>query len=399
MLEVSQARERILAITPALAVEEAPIAEALGRALAEDVVARRTLPPWNNSAMDGYAVRAADLARQPTRLEVIETIYAGQTPRKTVGPGQCARIMTGAPLPDGADAVVMQEKTKAEGTSVEILEPVPAGASVRLLGEDARAGERLLARGTSLGIPEGGLLWGQGLTAVRVPARPRVALVSTGDELVPVGTDPGGRIIDTNTPALAAAVKAAGGLATPLGIARDTLEDVTALLERTAGFDLVLTVAGVSVGDRDFVRPALEKIGVRMDFWKVALRPGKPLAAGRRGQTLFLGLPGNPTSALVTFELFVRPAIRRMLGHAEVDPPASSGVTEVALQKAAGLTHFIRARAEWREGKLRARPLASQTSGALTSAATATHLMVFPADATALSPGDPVQLLPVSWAL
>ncbi|MDY7228187.1 gephyrin-like molybdotransferase Glp [Hyalangium rubrum] len=404
LLPVEDARARALALASPLPAEWARLEEALGRALAADVRAQRTLPPWDNSAMDGYAVRSADLTGQlPARLTILETIHAGGTPRHELRPGTCARIMTGAPLPAGADAVVMQERTKpgAPGETpptVEILEAVAAGAFVRPRGEDARAGEPLLVQGTPLGIPEVGLLTGQGMSLVPVPRRPRVAILSTGDELCRADEPPEGRIVDTNGPALALAVSRAGGLPTVLGIARDTLEEVSSRLAAAQGFDVVLTSAGVSVGERDFVKAALEQQGVEMNFWRVAIKPGKPLAVGRRGATLYFGLPGNPTSSLVTFELFVRPVLRRLQGHTDVEPPRVPGRLEGELRKPPGLAHYIRVAASWREGELWVRPLATQTSGALRSAASATHLLHFPRSANSLTHGAHVELLPVSWS-
>jgi molybdopterin molybdotransferase len=373
---------------------------ALGRALAVDVRAQRTLPPWDNSAMDGFAVRSADLsAPPPLRLQVRETIYAGQTPREEVRPGTCARIMTGAPMPAGADAVVMRERTRLApgGETVEILEAVGPGNFVRPRGEDAREGEVLLARGTPLGIPELGLLVGQGMLTVPVPRRPRVAILSTGDELCRADAPAEGRIVDANAPALSLAVLRAGGVPSVLGIARDTLEDVYQHLAAAEGYDLVLTSAGMSVGEHDFVREALEKLGVERDFWRVAIKPGKPLAVGRKGRTAYVGLPGNPTSSLVTFELFVRPALRRMLGHSDVEPPRVGGRLDGALQKPPGLAHYVRVTAAWQDGELWARPLSTQTSGVLRSAASATHLLHFPRDSSRLATGDTVELLPLSW--
>ncbi|HEX8702955.1 MAG TPA: molybdopterin molybdotransferase MoeA, partial [Myxococcaceae bacterium] len=237
----------------------------------------------------------------------------------------------------------------------------------------------------------------QGLLTAPVPRRPRVAILSTGDELCRADEPPEGRIVDTNAPALALAVARAGGTPTLLGIARDTLEEVSSRLEAAQGFDVVLTSAGVSVGERDFVKAALEQQGVEMNFWRVAIKPGKPLAVGRRGATLYFGLPGNPTSSLVTFELFVRPVLRRLLGHTEVEPARVPGRLDGELRKPAGLAHYIRVAATWREGALWARPLATQTSGVLRSAAAATHLLHFPRSSSSLAHGAHVELLPVSW--
>lgn len=401
LLTVEDARARVLALVSPLPAEWVRLEDALGRALAEDVRAQRTLPPWDNSAMDGYAVRSADVAGPlPVRLSVLETLYAGRTPQAEVRPGTCSRIMTGAPLPAGADAVVMHERTRRvpEGPdAVEILEAVPARHFVRPRGEDAKAGEPLLGRGTGLGIPELGLLLAQGLLTAPVPRRPRVAILSTGDELCRADEPPEGRIVDTNAPSLALAVTRAGGLPTVLGIARDSLEEVHARLAAAQGFDVVLTSAGVSVGEHDFVRAALEKLGVAMDFWRVAIKPGKPLAVGRRGDTVYFGLPGNPTSSLVSFELFVRPTLRRLLGHPDVESARVPGRLEGKLAKPPGLAHYVRVTATWRGGELWARPLATQTSGVLRSAAAATHLLHFPREASSLSDGSQVELLPVSW--
>jgi molybdopterin molybdotransferase len=399
LLPVEEARARLLGLLPVLEVEEVAVAEAVGRGLAAAVAARRTLPPWDNSAMDGYALRAEDAARPGARLRVVAAVHAGERPERPLGPGECARIMTGAPLPPGADAVVMQERVRREGDWVELAEAAPAGLHVRRRGEDTREGEALLEAGVGLGLPEASLLWAQGLARVAVPRRPRVGVLSTGDELCGVDEEPAGRIVDTNAPALALAVARAGGLPLPLGRARDTLEDVRAHLARAtaAGADVVLTSAGVSVGDRDFVRPALEALGATLSFWRVALKPGKPLLVATLGRTVVLGLPGNPTSSLVTFELFVRPALRRLLGHREVEPERVAGRLAVPQRKAPGLAHFVRVRAQWRDGELWATPLATQSSGALRSAAEATHLLHLPRPVDALAAGAPVELLPLTW--
>ncbi|WP_044186931.1 gephyrin-like molybdotransferase Glp [Hyalangium minutum] len=402
LLPVEDARARALALATPLPPEWVRLEEALGRALGAELIAQRTLPPWDNSAMDGYAVRSADLTGPlPVRLAVGETIHAGSTPRIEVRPGTCARIMTGAPLPPGADAVVMQERTQPvqspEGPSVEILEAVSASNFVRPRGEDARAGTPLLTQGTPLGIPELGLIIAQGMMTVPVPRRPRVAILSTGDELCRADEAPEGRIVDTNAPSLALAVMRAGGLPTLLGIARDTQEEVSARLADAQSFDVVISSAGVSVGEKDFVKAALQEQGVELNFWRVAIKPGKPLVVGRRGGTLYFGLPGNPTSSLVTFELFVRPVLRRLQGHVDVEPPRVPGRLDGELRKAPGLAHYIRVAASWRDGELWARPLATQTSGALRSAASATHLLHFPQESNSLAHGVNVALLPVSW--
>ncbi len=401
LLSAKEAQTRILAGCRPLSTEWVPVEDALGRALAEDVVARHTQPPWDNSAMDGYAVRAVDTERPGARLRVVEAIYAGQAPTHALGPGDAARIMTGAPIPTGATAVVMQERTRAlKGAGlgeVEVEEAVKAGSNVRLAGEDAHAGEVLLARGTALGIPEAALLWGQAFTGVSVPRRPSVAILATGDELCRPDAHRPGLIVDTNSPSLAAAVRRAGGVPHLVGIARDTLEDVERLLAPALEADVVLTSAGMSVGEKDFVRRAFERLEVISDFWGVAIRPGKPLAFARRGRTLVFGLPGNPTSSLVAFELFVRPALRRLLGQQDVLPEPLLARTAVDLRKRAGLAHYLRVRATFREGDVWAEPLSTQTSGAVRSASTATHLLHFPMEAISFNRGEAVELFPVSW--
>jgi len=400
-LPAPEAQDRILHDLTPLPEVWVPLEEALGFGLTSDVRARRTQPPWDNSAMDGYAVRTADTSRAPVTLDVVGVVHAGDEPTRAVGPGEAVRIMTGAPMPPGADAVVMQERTRTvpgEGLGrVEIAEPPTLRQNVRDAGEDARAGEVLLPAGTVLGIPELALLAGQGMTSVRAPRRPRVAIVATGDELCRPDEEPGGRIVDTNSVAIALGVRRAGGVPHVLGIARDRPEDVERLIRAGLDFDVLLTSAGASVGEHDHVRPALERLGVAVDFWRVAIRPGKPLAFGRRGATRVFALPGNPASSLVTFELFVRPALLRLVGRLSPLPVPVQARSGTDLKKNKGLAHFIRAVLSWREGEPWVDPLPTQTSGAVRSAVTATHLLHFPMDAMSVRRGDPVEVLPVSW--
>lgn len=348
--------------------------------------------------MDGYALRSEDVRHCPVKLRVTDVIYAGQRPTVPVKPGTCSRIFTGAPLPPGADAVLMQEKVRAEGDWVEIFEPVPAGAAIRASGEDAKKGELLFPANTPLGVSEAGLLWSQGKSEVAVHRRPRVAILSTGDELCELGDFDDEHIVDSNSLCLSVSVARAGGIPTRLGIARDSLESIQERLRPAGEYDIVLTSAGVSVGDHDFVREALARLEVEMAFWRVAIKPGKPLAVGRKGSTIYFGLPGNPTSSLVSFELFVRPALRRMLGYPSVFPLPVVGRMSEKATKAKGLTQYIRGIATLSDGEIWAAPLSTQTSGALRSASQSTHLIVFPADSTEIRSGDPVQLIPVSWA-
>jgi molybdopterin molybdotransferase len=398
MLRVQEALSRILTLVSPLETEWIPIGQAIGRVAAERIAAARTVPPWDNSAMDGYAVRAADVRECPARLKVTGVVYAGQVSSHKIIAGACARVFTGAPIPAGADAVVMQEKTRAADDWVEVLEPVAPGSFIRSKGEDAQVGEELLPAGTPIGIPEAGLLWSQNQFNIGVHRRPAVAILSTGDELAELGEPSPDRIIDSNSMCLEAAVTKAGGFPTRLGIAKDSPDAIYEKLTAALHFDVLLTSAGVSVGEHDFVREALARYGVDMAFWQVAIKPGKPLAVGRRGSTVYFGLPGNPTSSLVSFELFVRPALRRMLGHVSSLPLTVPGRLAERVTKPKGLTHYLRAAAETREGELWAKPLKSQTSGALRSSAGATHLIVFPEDSTELPLDSHVQLIPLSWS-
>lgn len=350
--------------------------------------------------MDGYAVRSKDTQLAGARLKVIGTLFAGDAPTLEVNEGQAVRIMTGGALPKGADAVVMQERVTVVGEQeISLAGPVEPGTNVRSRGEDAQAGRTLLAAGAPLGIPEAAQLWAQGLTQVRVPRRPRVAIVASGDELCAVTDEPNGRIVDTNSPALAAAVRNAGGIPTLLGLAADTLPAVTELIRQGLDYDVLLTSAGVSVGEKDFVRDAFAALGVAASFWKVAIKPGKPLAFGTRGKTLVFGLPGNPASSLVSFELFVRPALRALQGRRDVEPRRVWARSGAPYNKAAGIRHYVRVRTLWREGALWAEPLTSQTSGAWVSMQGATHLMIIEENVTSLSVGDTVELHAASWAL
>ncbi len=400
LLPVDEALARVLERCAPLGRERVRIDDAVGRVTAEDVLAARTLPPWDNSAMDGYAVRSLDLGDVPRRLEVVETVFAGKTPKRALNAGQAARIMTGAPLPPGADAVVMQEKAeRLSEATVEIREAVSPGTHVRKAGEDVRAGALLLASGTPIGLPEAAALWSQGLVEVAVPRRPTVAIASSGDELCTVGEDPQGRIVDTNSPVIAQGVRRAGGVPTQLGVANDRLDAVTELFRQGLSHDVLIAVSGASVGEKDFAQGAFEALGVPMDFWKVAMKPGKPLAVGRKGSTLVFSLPGNPTSALVTFELFVRPALRALQGLSAAWPrvPGRAAV-DVRRGAAPGLTHFVRSTVTVRDGALWATPLTSQSSGAHASAVGATHLLRVPPSADVIAAGAPVDLIPVSWS-
>src|SRR5919204_1205470 len=302
-LSVDEALARILERVTPLPAEEKPILDALGHVLAEDVHAANDVPPFANSGMDGYAVRASDVAAAPLHLPVTMRIPAGVAPQDALRPGAAAQIMTGAPLPEGADAVVRIEDTDGGTDTVHIRKGVPAGENVRAAGEDLRRGETVLAAGTVLRAAEIGVLATAGGSRVRVVRRPRVAVLSTGDEVVEIEERlMPGKIRDANRWSISAAVNACGAIAVPLGIARDNADDLRRAFRRAAQEDVIVTSGGVSVGDYDFVKVVVRELG-SMDFWTIAMRPGKPVAFGDVLGKPILGLPGNPVSALLTFEL------------------------------------------------------------------------------------------------
>ena len=323
MLTVEGALEGILSRVGPLSVERVDIMGALGRVLAEPIVSRATIPPWPNSSMDGYAVRAQDTNGEPVELAIVGRIIAGAMPSRPLRAGESMRIFTGAPLPEGADAVVPQEDVAADDRRVTVRGRIAPGAYVRPAGEDVRTGDLVVKPGGVVGAAEVGLLATLGYSQVRVYRRPRVAILSTGNELADLGTQPGpAQIPNTNTYSLMAQVIEAGGEPTNLGVAPDQLEAITERVRwGLAAADVLVTSAGVSVGELDLVREALERSGAELHLWQVSMRPGKPITFGTRDGRPVFGLPGNPVSAMVTFELFVRPALRRMAGADVIDRP------------------------------------------------------------------------------
>lgn len=404
MLTVEEARERVLARFQPLPAEAVPLEEALGRVLAEDALAQASSPPFANSAMDGYALRSADTRdateAAPARLRLIGEVPAGSVFPGVVGAGEAVRILTGAPLPDGADAALQQELTEVADGWVSVGAPVAVGTNVRYAGEDARPGMLLARAGTELGPAEIALLAALGVSPARVTRRPRVAILATGDELVPVGQPlKPGQIYNSNTPYLLAAVTRAGAEPTALGIAPDREDALRAVLARAReGFDLILTSGGVSVGDYDLVKQMLSEQGA-MEFWRVRMRPGKPLAFGTLGETPLLGLPGNPVSAAVTFELFGRPAIRRMLGAAQVERPMIDVVLDGDEQRRAERRHFVRVRLASRGGTLVARATGGQDSHLISSLQGATALLIVPEGEGVIRSGEVCQALLLNDAL
>ena len=394
-LTVVEAQDLILEATPVLGAETVSAVEAAGRVLAEHVVAERRHPPADCSAMDGYAVRAADLAAaaptSPVSLPVVYEVPAGGEASRPLSAGEAARIFTGAPLPPGADAVVMQEDTDQGAERVAIrIAPEPR-AHVRDAGEDFDVGDALIAPGAVLGPAHQGVLASIGRTVVAVHQRPRVAILSGGDELVEPDRDAaGGRIVSSNSYTLAAACREIGADPIYLGIARDRPESIEAHLRAGLGADVLVSSAGVSVGDHDHVRDVLEKLGCTLRFWGVKIKPGYPLAFGvieATGQLVF-GLPGNPVSTAVTFEEFVRPALRRMMGHAAIHRPVIQARFEGEYRKKAGRLHFVRVELESTADGVVARPTGNQSSGVLTSMIRGRGLAVVALESEGVASGE-----------
>jgi molybdopterin molybdotransferase len=401
LLSVAAAQARILAALTALRSERVPLDDALHRVLAAPVVSRRTLPPFANSAMDGYAVRAADLAgaspQRPVRLAVAGESRAGRVPSRHLEPGTAMRIMTGAPMPEGADTVVRHEDTDNGRETVAIRVTPRHGASVRPAGEDMRAGDRVLEPGRRLRSADLAACAALGEIWLEVARRPRVAVLSTGDELVEPDREPGpGQIVDSNAVAVAAAVRDAGGEPVRLGIARDTVVDLRRHLEEGARCDLVVSSAGVSVGDHDHVRDVVEELG-SLDLWRVAMRPGRPLAVGSVRGVPFIGLPGNPVSSQVTFELFARPAILALQGDARPHRLRGQARTLEPMEKPEGLETFHRGVLEDAPGGgiPGVRLTGAQGSGIMRSLVLADCLVALPAVGTEVPAGTVVEIIPL----
>ena len=380
-----------------------PLLDTLDAVLAEDVRSPLDLPPWDNSAMDGYAVRSADVTG-PVELEVIETVPAGHFPRKPVGPGQATRIFTGAPLPEGSDGVIRQEDTEAlPQNRVAIRNARDAGKNLRRRGEDIRKGAVALSAGTVLGPAQLGVLASLAHDLPFVYRTPRVAFMGSGDEIVDLDRKAdilaGRKIASSNSYTLSGMIRSAGADAVDLGIARDTKESLREHLERAreSGADLLVTTAGVSVGEHDLVRDVLQDLGGELKLWRVQMRPGAPLGFGSLHGKPWIGLPGNPVSTMVTFELFVRPAIRRLSGHALPFRRTVPVVVQEPITLGPKLRHYLRAIVQADHpgggGPLTARLTGPQGSGILTSMARANALLIVPEDMAAVPAGAGLQAL------
>jgi molybdopterin molybdotransferase len=398
LVSIEEARARVLAEAAPLSVESRPLGEALGAVLAEEIVAPHSVPPFDNSAMDGFALRAADVVDatvdSPAVLVITETIPAGHLASHRLGPGEAAKIMTGAPLPEGADAVVQSESTREENDHVLVLEPVRPGRNIRRAGEDVARGDRVLAAGAVFGPAEIGLTASLGLPFVQVHRRPRVAVISTGSELVEVDQPLGpGQIRNSNSYSLRAQCLQLGIQATALGIVPDDYAATRELIEQGLAYDVLLTSGGVSVGQFDFVKEVQEELGVERRLWGVAMKPGKPLAFGVRGSTLVFGLPGNPVSAMVSFELFVRPAILRLMGYRKTTRPSYRAVIAEDVANLDGRMYVVRVRA-WREGSTwHVSSTGAQGSGILRSMVGANGLAFIPGGPRGVRAGEEVEFL------
>ncbi len=397
MIRVEEALAQILSTIACLDTEKVSIIDALGRVIGEDIHASRNLPPVNNSAMDGYAVRAKDTAgaaqKNPAILDVIEDIPAGVLPQKKVGPGQASRIMTGAPIPQGADAVVRMEDTKKAGRRVKIFVCMAKGTDIRLAGEDVRDGELVIPRGTVIRPAEVGMLAALGRSFIAVHQRPLVAILATGDELLEIDDHSASwKIISSNSFATAAQVLESGAIPLQLGIARDRRDDLMKKFQSATRADIIISSGGVSVGDYDLVKDIMKEVGNEMQFWQVAMRPGKPLAFGALGGVPLFGLPGNPVSSMVSFEQFVRPSILKMMGHQRLFRKVIKATLEEDVAKKEGMRYFFRAQVR-KEGDLyKASTTGEQGSGILKSMVRANGLIVLPENVTGARKGEEVSV-------
>jgi molybdopterin molybdotransferase len=408
MLRVEEASERILSEIRTLSAESVPLRAALGRVCAEDIVATVTMPPWSNSSMDGYAVRSADITPvmkgEPVTLRVVATIAAGERAPKALKRGQAMRIMTGAPVPGGADSVIRKEDTDGGSAKVEIRDARDVWKNIRQAGEDYQRGDLLAKRGTPVRPALIGVLASSGVATIQAFRRPRVAIISSGNELVDIDefdeVIAARRIVSSNSYTLNALTRVAGGVPVDLGIAADTKASLKKKLEKAGDCDIILTSAGVSVGDLDHTRDVFAALGGKQRFWRVKMRPGAPLAFGLLKQIPWVGLSGNPVSAMVSFELFVRPALRKMQGHADLFRRTLNVTVEEEIKISAKLTHFLRACVSRKEdGTLVASLTGLQSSAALTSMVKANALLIVPETSATVAKGAQLKALMLDQSL
>jgi molybdopterin molybdotransferase len=392
------AQKVVLDAASVLSLEKISILDALGRVLGEDIVAERDNPPWDNSAMDGFAVRWEDIKQEhviqkPVTLSIIEDVPAGTMPSKAVGSGQAIRIMTGAPIPRGADTVLKVEDTEPTPDAVRVFKAEPKGANIRPQGEDVKKGDCIIAKGTRIRPSEVGMLAILAKSLVFVYQQPRVAILSTGDELADLDERfSEEKIINSNSYGIAAAVQEAGGIPLLLGIARDTPMALKEKISQGLNADMVVLSGGVSMGDYDFTKAVFQELGAEMNFWKLAIRPGQPLAFGKIQGKLAFGLPGNPVSSMVTFEQLVRPALLKMSGCRSYGRPVVQAIFQEGFSKRADRRHFLRGILTREEGVFKVRTTGDQGSGILTSMVKANCLIDVPVEVEKLNPGDEVSV-------
>src|SRR5215831_17867469 len=397
-VRVAEAQEMVLGCVQPVGVEKVALLEALHRVTAEEVTAQRHIPPEDNSAMDGYAVRHTDVAGAtrdyPAVLEVLEILPAGKTPRHRLELGTTIKIMTGAPLPEGADTVVQIEHTNGGEAQVQVYRAPRLGSNLRRRGEDICAGECVLPSQTFLRPAELGVLASIGKAQVLVYQRPRVAILATGDEIVDPGEpDTHGKIINSNSYTLAGQIAEAGGNPLLLGVAPDDREVISQRIASGLRADVLITSGGVSVGSFDYVRECLDAFGFQACFWTVAVRPGSPATFGMVGHVPVFSLPGNPVASMVTFELFVRPALRKMTGHRDLFRPRLDAVLQDAVEKRRGVRTLLRGVLRQDEGQTTVTTTGPQGSGILRSMSLANCLIDLPEDTERLQPGAHVQVM------
>ncbi|HEY6300396.1 MAG TPA: gephyrin-like molybdotransferase Glp [Candidatus Binatus sp.] len=398
MISADQALQIVLENVAPLGVERVAILDALGRVLAEPISSSRDIPGFDNSAMDGYAVHAADVAKaseaSPVKLAVVETVGAGQMPTRRVSAGQAVRTMTGAPIAEGADAIIPVERTRGGGDSVEFLASAEKGAFIRPRGEDLRLGESVISAGKTLTPADLGMLASVNRAMVEVIRRPRVAIVATGDELVDVDQPPtGAQVVNSSAYALAGAVREAGAEAVILKVARDDAREIRERLAEAMTFDAVLSTGGVSVGQFDHVKGALDELGMRQLFHGVAQKPGRPLKFGTVGYRPIFGLPGNPVSTLVCFYLYARPALLKMSGRQRVGLPRVNARCGVDIKTSKDLTEFVRVKLKRDADGWLATPTGGQGSGILSSLSRADGLLIGPSTEAILRAGAQATVL------
>ncbi|GJL67538.1 MAG: molybdopterin molybdenumtransferase MoeA [Nitrospirales bacterium] len=393
------AQQTVLDAAHPLGCEKIGLLDSLGRVLGEDILAPRSNPPWDNSAMDGFAVRWADIKQDYAitripELNIVEDVAAGAVATKTVGSGEAIRIMTGAPMPAGADTVVRVEYTEPSGSKVRIMKAEAGqGSNIRPKGEDVTEGECIIPKGTQLRSGEIGMLAILAKSFVLVSQRPRVAILSTGDELADLDESfDEHKIVNSNSYGIAAAVQESGGIPVLLGIAKDDPDSLKNKIRQGLTCDILVLSGGVSMGDYDFTKPVFAELGADMNFWKLAIRPGQPVAFGKIQGKLAFGLPGNPVSSMVTFDQLVRPAMLKMGGHRKWERPVVKALFQESFSKHTDRRHFLRGILQQENGVLTVRTTGGQGSGILTSMVKANGFIDVPEEVESLKPGDSVNV-------